>query len=114
MLAKVTKFAYAVKETSSENVIHNLQLQFKHICNPWYIPWGRLVLITEPYPRHDVSEKAVGRKLLMKLKIFRGKLIDEGVPALIPPNLPENKVESMKTSGREGKKCLPKLLLYLK
>ena len=29
MLAKVSKFAYAVKETSSENVIHNLQLQFK-------------------------------------------------------------------------------------
>ena len=85
----------------------------KHICNPWYIPWGRLVLITEPDLRHDVSEKAVGRKLLMKLKIFRGKLI-EGVPALIPPNLPENKVEGMKTSGREGKKCLPKLLLYLK
>ena len=85
----------------------------KHICNPWYISWGRLVLITEPDLRHDVSEKAAGRKLLMKLKIFRGKLI-EGVPALIPPNLPENKVESMKTSWREGKKCLLKLPLYLK
>ena len=29
MLAKVSKSAYDVKETSSENIIHNLQLQFK-------------------------------------------------------------------------------------
>ena len=104
----------AVKETSSENVIHNLLLQFKtYLQSLLHSMGGRLVLVTETDLRHDVSEKAVGRKLLMKLKIFRGKLI-EGVPALIPPNLPENKVESMKTSGREGKKCLLKLLLYLK
>ena len=116
MLEKVSKFAYAVhvKETSSENVIYNLQLQFKTYLQSLVHSMGSLSSHNWTRPETWCERESSWPKTFNEVENISWK-VDWRRSRIDPPRiLPENKVEGMKTSGRGGKKCLPKLLLDLK